>query len=262
MRLVSTINEFQGNLATRFLSDQWLGGIDFSQLTMLGGCILNALYDLPFSDTTEQDVNLIYLSNNGADFEIIVMNTIIKLQAMASKCFKEELKVEKTPGRHRYDVVLPCGVKLNFFLISTGNSKSPLSHVLHNFDMDISQVAFTGDRIISTFAFLQALATKSFIVYSLHAETSKNVCNRIAKYCKRGFTLLEPINFDGSFDMLMKQLDIPLYRIEYQDFTDDDGEVQFMTTEYWRGYARNIDTFQLQEGFIAAACSTTLEYKQ
>ena len=40
---------------------------------------------------------------------------------------------------------------------------------------------FVGDKVLSTFAFLQALATRSFIIYSLHAESPKHLCTRIEK---------------------------------------------------------------------------------
>lgn len=99
------------------------------------------------------------------------------------------------------------------------------------------------------------MATKSFIVYSLHAETRKDVCNRISKYCRRGFKFLEPRRFDGNFDYMMKQVEIPLYRIEHRHIIDEDGEVQAAVMEYWRQPSRNIDTYQLQEAFIAASCS-------
>jgi hypothetical protein len=105
---------------------------------------------------------------------------------------------------------------------------------------------------MSTFAFLQALATKSFLVYSLHAESSNNVCTRIGKYCERGFTLLEPINFDGDFNILMKQAVVPLYRMERHDYIDDDGELQSAIREYWQRPEHNIDTYQVQEAFLAA----------
>ena len=110
---------------------------------------------------------------------------------------------------------------------------------------------FIGNKLLCTFPFLQALATKCFITYSLHGHTKKNVCNRIAKYCARGFYLLEPVNFDGNFDILMEQEEIPLYRSEERQVIDDEGEVQTTTAEYWRQPAPNIDTFQLQELFIS-----------
>ena len=181
------------------------------------------------------------------------------------------MKVDKVPGSSHYHVFLPCGIKLDFVNTSIHWSKDSISYIMHNFDMDISQIAYTGkslrfyrrlknnfflnligNKIICTFSFMQALATKCFITYSLHGETTKNVCTRIAKYCARGFYLLEPINFDGSFDILMKYNEVPLYRCEHRELIDDEGEVQIATVEYWRRLERNIDTFQLQESFIAA----------
>ena len=47
-----------------------------------------------------------------------------------------------------------------------------------------------GDEIVSTFAFLQAIATKSFICHDLHCRIPRHVCNRIANYCHRGFNLV------------------------------------------------------------------------
>ncbi len=103
---------------------------------------------------------------------------------------------------------------------------------------------------------------KSFITYSLYAATPKNVCTRIAKYYARGFHLLEPINFDGNFDVLMNQTDIPLYRLIHREYIDDEDEVQIATTEYWRRPTPNSDTFKLQGAFMTAVCSETLGYKQ
>jgi hypothetical protein len=102
---------------------------------------------------------------------------------------------------------------------------------------------------------MQALATKSFIVYSLSAETPKHVCNRIAKYCDRGFNLLVPLNFDGDFNTLMQQEEIPRYRVEQRPFFDDDRELQTSITQFWRSPSRNIDTFRLQDAFVNYVCS-------
>ena len=72
-------------------------------------------------------------------------------------------------------------------------------------------MSFLGDKIVSTFPFFQVLATKSFIIYSLHARSPKYSCTRIAEYCNKGLNLLEPIDFDGDFVLLMVQEEIPLY---------------------------------------------------
>lgn len=102
-----------------------------------------------------------------------------------------------------------------------------------------------GNKIVSTFPFLQALATRSFIVYTLHAQSPKHLCTRIAKYCSRGFTFLEPIGFDGDFDLLLAQEEIPLYRAEHQQYIDNDGEIRILTKEFRRPFSDNVDTFQL-----------------
>ena len=128
-----------------------------------------------------------------------------------------------------------------------------------NFSVDVREddefigIVFylSGDRIISTFAFLQAVATRTFVVYSLEGEAPKDVCNRIQKYCGRGFCLLEPHTFDGDFDELTQQSEIPLHRVEHQDYLDDDGEPQTATKEFWRRPPKNIDTFNLQEAFLS-----------
>ena len=115
-----------------------------------------------------------------------------------------------------------------------------------------------GDKITSTFPFLQALATRSFIVYSLHAESPKHLCTRIAKYCKRGFSLLVPVDFDGDFESMMAQEETPIYRVEHQQYIDDDDEIHIATKEFYRIFARNIDTFRLQEKFMSIVCPQLL----
>ena len=113
----------------------------------------------------------------------------------------------------------------------------------------------SGDRIISTFAFLQAVATRTFVVYSMDGEAPKDVCTRIQKYSERGFRLLEPHTFDGDFDELTRQSEIPLYRAECQDYLDDDGEPQTAFKQFWRRVPRNIDTFNLQDAFVREVCT-------
>ncbi|CAF4903881.1 unnamed protein product [Rotaria magnacalcarata] len=183
---------------TRFASNMWLEAIDFSKLAIVGGCVLNALCRSPFPDTKNQDVNLVYYVNDVLDFEKTIDTTIVNLNKMDSRDLTNVMKVKKAPGVPSYNVFLNCGIQLNISRQPICQSKNPLSHILHNFDMDICQVGFTayeilGDKIVSTFPFLEALATKSFVVYSLHAQSPKSVCARIAKYCSRGFYHLEPI---------------------------------------------------------------------
>lgn len=129
-----------------------------------------------------------------------------------------------------------------------------------NFEQKSRHLNFSGERIISTFPFLQALATRSFIVYALHARTPKHVCARIARYCSRGFDLLEPIDFDGDFNFLMAQDEIPLCRVEHQQYVNEENELQIVTKEFRRSFPHNVDTYRIQEQFIQMVHSELLNY--
>lgn len=109
---------------------------------------------------------------------------------------------------------------------------------------------------------MEALATKSFMLYTLHARSPKHVCIRIQKYCNRGFKFLEPLDFDGDLDSLMKQEETPLCTVNYYQYIDEDGDVQIATQEITRSTPCNVDTFRLQEKFISLVCPELLEYKQ
>ena len=147
MTFVHTMKEFKQNLITRFSSDVWLGAIDFSKWIVVGGCVLNALCQSPFSDTKHQDINLVYYVNDILDFKKSIDVTVNNLNKIVSQGSMDEIKVEKIPGTPDYNVFLPCHIRLNFAWTGIGNSKNPLSHILHNFDMDICQVAFTGKSV-------------------------------------------------------------------------------------------------------------------
>ena len=147
MTFVHTIKEFKHNLADRFLSDAWLRAIDFSKLAIVGGCVLNALCRLPFSDTKQQDVNLVYYANDILDFKKSIDVTVNNLHKLVSQDLCNEIKVERIPGTPEYNVFLSCHVRLKFKWAAIGNSKNPLSHILHSFDMDICQIAFTGKSL-------------------------------------------------------------------------------------------------------------------
>lgn len=135
-----------------------------------------------------------------------------------------------------------------------------MSKSFHHF-FNIYLYDVSGAKIISTFSFLQALATRTFIVYSLHARSPKVLCTRIEKYCNRGFNLLVPTEFDGDFDSLMAQEEIPLYRLEHQQYIDDDGETRIAIKEFRRPFLENIDTFRLQEKFMNIICPHLLQYE-
>ncbi len=116
----------------------------------------------------------------------------------------------------------------------------------------------TGSHVLCTFAFLQAIATKSFICYTVHGDMHKSICNRIIRYCGRGFIFLEPKQFDN-----LLYIDIMACSIleekteETREMVNDDGETQIFTvTHYPRCWpSPNVDPYRLQETFIKQICS-------
>lgn len=123
MAFVHTIDEFKQNLANRFFSATWLESIDFSKLIIVGGCVLNALCRVPFPDTEQQDINLIYYADDTSDFANTIRTTVARLNAMLSADLKFQIKVERIPGTNHYNVFLPCNVTLNFSQTYMRNSK-------------------------------------------------------------------------------------------------------------------------------------------
>lgn len=164
MTFIHTIDEFKQNLVNRFSSSAWLEAIDFSKLVIVGGCVLNALCQVPFLDTKQQDINLIYYSNDAFEFENTMRATVDRLNGMLSASVKNQIKLESIPGTDRHNVFLPCNVTLNFSCPYVSNSKKPLSHILHNFDMDICQVAFTGKFLFPEIKFesIKAITNELF----------------------------------------------------------------------------------------------------
>ena len=147
MTFVRTVQEFEQNLVTRFTSDAWIGAIDFSKWVIVGGCVLNALCRLPFPDTKQQDINFVYYRNDILDFKKSIDLFVSNLKKLVSQDMQNEIKMERIPGTPDYNVFLSRHIRLKFAWTNIGNSKYPVSHILHNFDMDICQVAFDDKSI-------------------------------------------------------------------------------------------------------------------
>ena len=110
-----------------------------------------------------------------------------------------------------------------------------------------------GSHVVCTLAFLQAMATKSFVCYTLHGEMNKGICDRITRYCHRGFVYLEPTDFDPRRYVDIMACPLSNERVEEsREIMNDDGEIQIVTTIYHQRYLPfpNVDTHQLQETFI------------
>ena len=110
-----------------------------------------------------------------------------------------------------------------------------------------------GSHVVCTLAFLQAMATKSFVCYTIHGEMNKSICDRIIRYYHRGFVYLEPTEFNSQFYVDIMACPPSNERTEEsREIMNDDGEIQIVTTTYRQRYLPfpNVDTHQLQETFI------------
>lgn len=144
LSFVGTMDDFLRNLTSRFVANEWIEAIDFTKFAIVGSCVLNALCQSPFWDTHVQDINLIYPTTDGACFQSAVSDALNKLRLMDSLHMRDQIRVEEIPPTRQCFVHLPNGITLNFLNTPPDDAKNPLSHTLHNFDTDISQVAFVG----------------------------------------------------------------------------------------------------------------------
>ena len=65
------------------------------------------------------------------------------------------------------------------------------------FDLDVVQLCYDGDRVLSTWAAINALSSGTFLCYCLSRDINKlgRAALRLSKYIRRGFTFLYPHQF-------------------------------------------------------------------
>ena len=115
-----------------------------------------------------------------------------------------------------------------------------------------------GSQVVCTFAFLQAIATKSFICYTLYEDMPKCVYNRINRYYQRGFVFLEPQSFNTACYVSVKDKTVfDTTTVETREILNEDGEIQIATITRDPSLIPffNIDPYFLQETFIEHICS-------
>jgi hypothetical protein len=80
-------------------------------------------------------------------------------------------------------------IKLNYFP----------DQLLTDFDIDITQFSFDGQKLCATMAAIEAIRTKCIINYSLNNDDKDYapMAIRISKYVKHGFYLLIPKTFNS-----------------------------------------------------------------
>jgi hypothetical protein len=119
-----------------------------------------------------------------------------------------------------------------------------------------------GTHVLCTFAFLQAMATKSFVCYTMHGDMDRSIYDRIVRYCQRGFVFLEPKQFDDQLYADIKTHTVSEDIVEEsRQIINDDGEIDTVVITYQprRLPFPNVDTYRLQEMFIERILSREFE---
>lgn len=276
---VESMDEFLANFESRFHTSLWIPAINFNDFHVSGGCILNSLCKTPFFDTNMQMVDINFHGNTFQEFDMAVYTVFTSLSMMTTTDNGNPSIIIKKKANGSYIVTLPCKIQLQFNFKDVPPMANPVSYTLHSSDIDISQIALTGLRmklknnkifvvfpigsnIVCTFGFLQAISTKSFLCYTMHSTMSKSICNRIIRYCQRGFVFLESQCFNDSwYSDIMSGDVLEEVKEETKEIIDADGEFHTVTITYTprKTPLPNVDTYELQEKFIKRIVSQKFE---
>jgi hypothetical protein len=118
-------------------------------------------------------------------------------------------------------------------------SISSIQSYLFSFDLDIVQAAFDGQKVLSTWSFIRAINTGTFICYNLtnNLPTLKQSVIRIAKYFQKNYKLLYPHEF-----VMRNFLSLEIHKLKnYQG--------NYYSSNYHQ-FGQNNDYFQLQNKFF------------
>jgi hypothetical protein len=145
LSFVESMDEFMTNFETRFKSSIWIKAIDFTKFHISGGCVVNCLCKQPFLDTAVEPVDINFNDNSFSEFDGAVADVFSNLTSFLSKIDHQlsPTLIENSGSTHT--AILPFDIKLRFNFKDIPGKTNPVSYVLHSSDLDISQVAFTGE---------------------------------------------------------------------------------------------------------------------
>ncbi|CAF1169610.1 unnamed protein product [Adineta steineri] len=118
-------------------------------------------------------------------------------------------------------------------------SVSYIESYLMAFDIDIIQVAYNGREVLSTWSFIRALNTGTFICFNLINDLQKlgRIALRIVKYCQRSCRLLYPHDFQ-----MENFLSLPISQLNI-------NKPNYYSLSHTQ-FGSNNDFFQLQKQFV------------
>ena len=146
LSFVATLAEFGINFERRFKSALWIEAIDFGKFHVAGGCIVNSLCKEPFPDIVHQQIDISFHGNSYSDFDDAVTKVFENLKSMLLRNDHQSSATLMKKGSGVYNTILPFGVQLRFNFKDIPQDANPVSYALHGSDIDVTQVAFTGQR--------------------------------------------------------------------------------------------------------------------
>ncbi|CAF4765169.1 unnamed protein product, partial [Rotaria sp. Silwood1] len=170
--LVETLEDFKNNLINRFRFDKISPFIDFNHFVLAGGSVL-----MCFLRNTSQfinsDLDFFYIGQDFKHFINILSNIYGNL------CDYYFVKQRVLSNRRVYELEITLGSTI-FEIINESHTRKKLTlqfiyhpsitsieTYLMAFDLDIIQMCFNGEKVLSTWACIRALNTGTFICYNL-----------------------------------------------------------------------------------------------
>lgn len=114
-----------------------------------------------------------------------------------------------------------------------------IENYLMAFDLDVVQLCYDGDRVLSTWAAINALSSGTFLCYCLSRNINKlgRTALRLSKYIRRGFTFLYPHQFP-----MAQFLELESGSCNNPSFVDH-SSINFQ-------FGQNNDSFDIQKQFV------------
>ncbi|CAF1505938.1 unnamed protein product [Rotaria magnacalcarata] len=108
------------------------------------------------------------------------------------------------------------------------------------FDLDVIQICFNGEKVLSTWTFIRALNTGTFICYNLTNDVVRlgRSAVRIGKYYQKTSNYYILISFKST-----TFLSLMLYQLRHMQHPD-----YYLSTQ--EQFGNNHDYFQLQQNFV------------
>ncbi|CAF4875125.1 unnamed protein product, partial [Rotaria socialis] len=196
-KIVRTFQEFKDNLINRFSFDKISSFIDFNQFILAGGSVLMSLLQNAAS-CIASDLDLFYIGEGFRNFIDIFEKThrnlrnfhFVKQRVLS---YRRVYELEITLGSSILEIINESKIrkKLTIQFIYHPCVTS-IETYLMAFDLDIIQICFNGEKVLSTWACIRALNTGTFICYNLTNDlvTLVRSAVRIGKYYQRNFKLL------------------------------------------------------------------------